>query len=114
MARTHRSVERKEKSDLEYYKGLIRQLKKKISSLEKENARLNKILRQEAERISDPFEEDDINTDSVESYKPPKWKCKNCKHDECSEMVLPQGADIIKVYLICNNCGQKDKKQTKA
>ena len=45
MARTHRSVERKEKSDLEYYKGLIRQLKKKISSLEKENARLNKILR---------------------------------------------------------------------
>lgn len=118
MAKIRRSkIEKTDKTDLEYYRGLVRQLQKKLASLEKENSRLSKAIRNEVERLYDSsYEEDDVFFEPVEEFsgKPDKWKCKKCKHTECAEMVLPQGLDIIKIYLTCKQCGHREKKETRA
>lgn len=105
MAKTHRTYERSDKTDLEYYRGLARQLQKKVSSLEKENSRLSKLLRQEGDRLIDAEYEDEV-ADLPKKEK--RWMCQECFHREYSEMVLPQG-NILKVYRICKNCNKKDK-----
>lgn len=106
MAKTHRVTEKTDKNDLEYYRGLVRQLQKKVSSLEKENSRLSKLIRQDEERLLHAIYDEPAKPKKAKKEK--KWYCPKCEESEHTEMVLPQG-NIHKVYKICKNCGHKDK-----
>lgn len=107
MAKTHRTYERNDKTELEHYRGLVRQLQKKVASLEKENSRLAKLLRQEEDRLLGVEYEEEIVAEPL-AGKEKRWSCQECFHSEYNEMVLPQGS-VLKIYRICKNCNKKEK-----
>jgi len=102
----HKKPERSEKESAQFYKGQIRQLKKRIKVLERENSRLSKYLRNAISWLPEETE-DQV---PIPSLRTPDWTCKSCGHTKCSEVVLPQanGKKTIK-HIKCLNCGDREK-----
>lgn len=103
----HKKPERSEKESAQFYKGQIRQLKKRIKVLERENARLSKYLRHAISWLPEEEEDDRV---PIPSLRTPEWTCKLCAHTKFSEVVLPQanGKKTIK-HIKCLNCGDREK-----
>lgn len=101
--------ERSEKESAQFYKGQIRQLKKRVKILERENSRLSKYLRNAISWLPEESESEP-ETELIPSLRPTAWTCKPCGHTKYSEVVFPQanGLKTIK-HVKCLNCGDREK-----
>ncbi len=98
--------DKEDKRDVEYYKGIIRQQKKIIAQLQKENVRLTKHIDSRYQMIDDYMTGFDLPVIHDEFSG---WRCQKCKHHEYDELVLGQGGSKTKEYRTCKKCGHKER-----
>lgn len=93
--RPDRGSRNKESKDIEYYKGIIRELEKAIRSLQSENKRLNKHEHMHENLSNEPYYEP--IEDNIE-------RCQFCKTGIMQSIIIANR--IIKT---CNSCGKRLK-----
>lgn len=92
--------------DAESYKGIIRNQKKQIEQLKRDNARLTKLIDTRQEMLENymdglemPETEDEFSG----------WRCQKCKHNEYDELVIPQAGIKLIRHRTCKKCGHKER-----
>lgn len=94
----------KDRSEIEYMRGLIKNLKAEVRNLKKQVARHNKRAHQyeDLEERQAEVEVADLYTTTVTS----KIICKSCSSDKMEEVSLG-----VKKLIVCRDCGKRETKK---
>jgi hypothetical protein len=94
-------TKRRTGTELEHYKGLIRELEKQVRSLQRENKELSKQKHIFIDKTSD-----EIETSSEDTFVElkPKARCSSCGKGFLEEFEI-----MNKIFTTCNVCGERKK-----
>lgn len=89
-------------TELEHYKGLVRELEKENRSLKKENKELSK----QKHIFIDKTDDNDIDHSNEDTYieLKPKKRCSSCGKGFLEEFEI-----MNKIFATCNICGERNK-----
>lgn len=87
-------------TELEHYKGLVRELEKENRSLKRENKELSK----QKHIFIDKTDDDEVLPDSEDTYIKPKKRC-----DSCGKGFLEEFEILDKIFGTCNICSDRKR-----